>query len=416
MNHHLMPPLRLWIGHDVAATPYLSPIGQIIRLSRLNRIRTHQIDGTLGVGPAIASALRGNSPLPWPELCRWQQRHHAGALGWDAFLPFQPFAPETLGAHLRVCLACARYGYHTVAHQLRWISACPWHRTRLYDRCTCGRRWLSAKPEGVDDRLLACPCGRDAFNRRQGLLGMRRFPADAIRTQLDGLLAKSRQEASYTTLLTVAGVDHAKAYADVIETGRSRRAQLEATGDVSETRTRDELISAVRAIGNGQGSVVLPAAYESRIRSSTVALLVKERHHQVGPCPLVVSDVGVFLHRMPVMSRWPGEPQARLHRWSLSADWTDLVGRLLQVSLIARALPGHADTGSTVDDRPALARLLDALYELLCLDSIAYLAAALSASNRLGPTTRHPPPRHRLVALSRRQPTSSLLVDLTRTS
>jgi len=415
MSKHITPDLSGWIGDDLSFTPYLSPIGQIIRLSRLNRTRTYQIGRSFGLSSTIASALRGHRPPPWVDLSRWQRTHHAGALGWEAFLPFQPLVPENLGAHLRVCLACARYGYHTMAHQLQWIDVCPWHRTRLHDRCPCGRRWLSAKPEDDQDRLLACPCGRDAFNRHQGLLGMQRFPADAIRARLNDLLTQARQSAARDTLVIAPGVDRAKAYADVIDAERSSHVLPEAACDSPGGTTSHGLISAIRAIGNDQGSIGLPEAYERRIGIAATASLHEKGRRGFRVLPVEVTDIGVFLHRMPVMSRWPSEVQARLHRWFLNSDWSEIVGRLVCLSLGDRTPSAKPDSEIPKEDMRTLLRLLNALYELLCLDTIAYVTAALTTACRPEPTTLRRPHRQRLVVLIRNQPTTSFVVGLTRT-
>lgn len=170
----------------------------------------------------------------------------------------------------------------------------------------------------------------------------------------------------------------------------------------------------MRAMCNGQGSVALPAAYEHRIGTASARLLAEGRRLRVGPSAVEATEMGVFVHRMPVMSRWPGEAQARLHCWPLSADWPYLVAKLLQVTQTDHERVRYADRRLPMRNIQVLGRLLSALYQLLCLDATAYVASTLTSSNRRD-TVRHPLPKHRLVTVVRRRPTVSLLVGLTRT-
>jgi hypothetical protein len=63
----------------------------------------------------------------------------------------------------RYCPACLRQGFHTLLHQLPWVTQCPWHRTRLKTKCAVCDGPLTLRGE-PGHQLLTCSKGHDMVN------------------------------------------------------------------------------------------------------------------------------------------------------------------------------------------------------------------------------------------------------------
>lgn len=204
------------IGSDLSSVPYLSPFGRLYRLSRLNGLWLHQLPHIFGIPPLLQSMLRTGAGIPWEALHNWdaasstEDPHFQCALG--DWYPYRKGTDGESATKLRGCPACLSYGYHTMLHQLPWISSCPWHRERLVDSCTCGRDFLPRMQGSAKARLLTCECGKDHFNRSKALLGMDQWPTDEVHHHLTTYLHLAGGERRRTTLFSSDTLTRSQAY------------------------------------------------------------------------------------------------------------------------------------------------------------------------------------------------------------
>lgn len=82
--------------------------------------------------------------------------------GLRALLPanFEIGRPHHFLGSVKVCLACAKMGYHSVLHEVQWIDHCPIHGLRLIESCpTCGRRMVHTSSKRLGETAITFPCG-----------------------------------------------------------------------------------------------------------------------------------------------------------------------------------------------------------------------------------------------------------------
>jgi len=240
------------IGNNLYSVPYLSPFGRLYRLSRLNGLWLHQFPHMFGIPPLLQHMLRIGGGVPWEALHAWdaasstQDAHFQCA--WRDWYPYRNGTDGESATNLRGCPVCFAYGYHTMLHQLPWISSCPWHREPLVDSCTCGRNLLPRVQGTTKATLLACVCGKDHFDRSKALLGMDQWPRDDVYHDQRGYLFVAGSERRRTTLITSNAITRSHAYARIgpaFEMQRypsfDRRQSVERPGDgFFATKTFDE--------------------------------------------------------------------------------------------------------------------------------------------------------------------------------
>lgn len=167
--------LHGWVGGDLSHAPYLSPFGALVILSRLNRFGRKDLHAAFGLrllaneDPSRALAFSSKRLAEFSHAIRVEPEKSAGWRLCD-WLPFQGDATEGWKDSwtTRICMPCAKAGFHTWLFQLPWITRCPWHRTRLIAECpSCHRPLASSFLDGK--ALLRCACGIDFFNRRAAL-------------------------------------------------------------------------------------------------------------------------------------------------------------------------------------------------------------------------------------------------------
>lgn len=184
------------IGMDAERMPYLSPFGWIYRLSRLNGVRVHQLCHVFNLPATASKLLHGGEPVGWTALNRCLR---ASGTGYDsdfdakAWLPYLALCHDSDSSPLRGCRTCLAFGYHTYLHQLPWVKLCPWHGEPLHCRCPCGRPLLPRQDSSPNQRLLACSCGHDHFDRSKALLGMSLWPEGQVRRAIEVHLRASER-------------------------------------------------------------------------------------------------------------------------------------------------------------------------------------------------------------------------------
>ena len=205
------------IGSEMDSVPYLSPFGRLYRLSRLNSIWLNQFPYMFGIPAPLQYALLTGGRVPWEDLHAWDENSLTEdsriRCEWRDWYPYKNGIIDRTPAKLRGCPACFSYGYHTMLHQLPWIISCPWHRERLIDACSCGRNLMPTSRKCGAVQLLACPCGKDYYDRSSALLGMERFPTSEVRHYIDAHLSFSRDERTRTSLITSPSSTLDEAYA-----------------------------------------------------------------------------------------------------------------------------------------------------------------------------------------------------------
>lgn len=205
------------IGSNLYSVPYLSPFGRLYRLSRLNGLWLHQFPHMFGIPPLLQHMLRIGGGVPWEALYAWdaasstQVAHFQST--WRDWYPYRNGTDGESATKLRGCPVCFAYGYHTMLHQLPWISSCPWHREPLVDSCICGRNLLPRVQGKTKAMLLACVCGKDHFDRSKALLGMDQWPKDDVYYDQRGYLHVAASERRRTTLITSNAITRSHAYA-----------------------------------------------------------------------------------------------------------------------------------------------------------------------------------------------------------
>lgn len=185
------------IGMDtMAAMPYQSPWGWVYRLSRLNGMRIHQLCHMFRLPASVSRFFYGSEPLPWTSLHRCMKASRTGYesdFDPEAWRPYLAACRDFDSSWLRGCRTCLAFGYHTYVHQLPWVERCPWHGESLTGRCRCGRPLLSPRKSLQSQRLLACPCGHDHFDRGKGLLGLSHWPEAEVRRRMEACLRASQR-------------------------------------------------------------------------------------------------------------------------------------------------------------------------------------------------------------------------------
>jgi len=175
--------------------PYLSSLGRLYRLARLNSLQTGQLRQVLKAPPPVLAELRTGC-VPWRALHAWQSSVWGGQddllpHAWEHWHSYR-HPSYSRSPRLRGCRSCLAYGFHTLMHQLPWIARCQWHDEDLVESCTCGRPLLDAS-HSLDSKLLTCTCGADNYDRSKGLLGMHQWPSTEIRRLIEKYLRSANK-------------------------------------------------------------------------------------------------------------------------------------------------------------------------------------------------------------------------------
>src|SRR6185437_6696656 len=172
----LLSSLGGFIGGNLTKTPYLSPFGALLKLTRLNQFSRKETFAAFGF-----RLLSREDPSQVLAFSTKRLSSFSSALGIEPdarpgwrlanWLPFQGDATSAWkdSWRTRLCLACAREGFHAWLFQLPWVARCPWHGTRLVNECpSCHRPLAAGFSKGRP--LLRCECGVDLFDRRTTLM------------------------------------------------------------------------------------------------------------------------------------------------------------------------------------------------------------------------------------------------------
>lgn len=202
--------LNGFVGGDLSRTPYLSPIGALLKLSRLNRFTRKDLFAAFGF-----RLIAREDPARVLAFSESRLRRFSGSIGVNAhdregwrfadWLPVQCVGKEkTMVWRLRACLPCAREGFHTWLFQMPWVRKCPWHDTHLVEICpSCGQVLTHGFIDGHP--LLHCHCGIDFFNRHVALQMDAHRNQTRDRTLAEHLdWARSRRGTHYVFLSQVA--------------------------------------------------------------------------------------------------------------------------------------------------------------------------------------------------------------------
>lgn len=193
-----------FVGAHFERSPYLSGIGTLLRLSRLNQYQAQDYRFAFSLHVRRhddLNALMTFSAKRKDQLAKVLSVPPEMRAAWD-LAPWLPLTAndESLQEEwrFRFCPACLQCGYHTLLQQLPWIERCPWHGLRLRNGCTkCGKPILLSGASG--NWLGTCVCGYDHFDRRKALPGL---PSpDAADTFLGRYLCWARGERNEVCLL-----------------------------------------------------------------------------------------------------------------------------------------------------------------------------------------------------------------------
>ena len=157
----------VFVGADFSSLPGISAFGAFARVVRLNHINPKGFFSAFGLSNRRDDDL--SRRLTFSEASRDKVAEAlslASSTTLDAanWLPFQG-GSGCLEASwsFRYCPACLRQGFHTLLHQLPWVTQCPWHRTRLKTKCAvCGGLLTLRGEPGC--QLLICSKGHDMVN------------------------------------------------------------------------------------------------------------------------------------------------------------------------------------------------------------------------------------------------------------
>lgn len=380
MTNFFIPAIPALIGGRASELPFLSPIGELIRLVRLNHLPVARIAHALEIRGNVLSMVKGTRQvIPWDALDAWHLERYGSATQWTGLVPYDGATCETLGKSLRVCLACLRYGYHTAVHQMPWVTVCPWHETALRTRCKCKRPWLYRSVLCPDRPFLTCECGHDPFSRRQALLCLRHFPTARVPALLGKHPGLRTQGKPPVQLIAGTGVSPAMAYAHLLATGSQvyrRRA----------TRTPQEeadLLVMVSQVGNGVGSALVTGQVTQALRRTASRWKRKNAHR--GAEWLVINKNGIYIHGDPVLSLWDDDPCHRLMCTYLSPDWVTFIPSAREAF---RTVLRNGD----VADRTFTA----SMEALIVIDAVKHLRAVLEGTLHADRLSR---PHFRLVML-----------------
>lgn len=166
--------LHGFVGGDLQHDRYLSPFGALLKLTRLNQLRRGDIHAAFGFNlikeedPASVLAFSAKRLAAFSAAIGINP--HARP-GWQVgdWLPFEGYDPwKKRPWRARLCLSCAREGYHSWLFQMPWVTCCPWHGTPLVEACpSCWRPFTQSFSRGTP--LLQCECGIDFFSRHAAL-------------------------------------------------------------------------------------------------------------------------------------------------------------------------------------------------------------------------------------------------------
>lgn len=172
----LLSSLDGFVGGNLKKTPYLSPFGALLKLTRLNQFSRKETFAAFGF-----RLLSREDPSQVLAFSTKRLSSFSNAIGIEpetqpgwrlaSWLPFQGDVTSAWkdSWRTRLCLACAREGFHAWLFQLPWVAHCPWHGTRLVDECpSCHRPLAAGFSRGRP--LLRCECGVDLFDRRTTLM------------------------------------------------------------------------------------------------------------------------------------------------------------------------------------------------------------------------------------------------------
>ena len=172
----LLSSLGGFVGGNLTKTPYLSPFGALLKLTRLNQFSRKDTFAAFGF-----RLLSREDPSQVLAFSTKRLSSFSNAIGVEpetrpgwrlaSWLPFQGDVTSAWkdSWRTRLCLACAREGFHAWLFQLPWVAHCPWHGIRLVDECpSCHRQLAAGFSRGRP--LLRCECGVDLFDRRTTLM------------------------------------------------------------------------------------------------------------------------------------------------------------------------------------------------------------------------------------------------------
>lgn len=172
----LLSSLGGFVGGNLTKTPYLSPFGALLKLTRLNQFTRKETFAAFGF-----RLLSREDPSQVLAFSTKRLSSFSNAIGVEPeaqpgwrlanWLPFQGDVTSAWkdSWRTRLCLACAREGFHAWLFQMPWVARCPWHGIRLVDECpACHRPLATGFSKGRP--LLRCECGVDLFDRRTTLM------------------------------------------------------------------------------------------------------------------------------------------------------------------------------------------------------------------------------------------------------
>jgi len=153
-----------------------SALSVIIRLVRLNYLASGDIRQALGISIRRRDdvfSLLSQSGHRLDALAVAQDFEPGFVAAWHPgwWWPYANDIPfEVLPWTLRICPQCMQFAYHTLLFQMPGVDRCPWHGTKLVDRCVkCKRPFFDGFDEGGG--LLQCICGHDHVDDQKALLG-----------------------------------------------------------------------------------------------------------------------------------------------------------------------------------------------------------------------------------------------------
>ena len=172
----LLSSLGGFVGGNLSKTPFLSPFGALLKLTRLNQFSRKETFAAFGF--RLLSREDPSQVFAFSSKRLSSFSHAIGVEpevqpGWQ-LVDWLPFQGDVSSAwkdswRTRLCLACAREGFHAWLFQLPWVTRCLWHGTRLVDACPACHRPLAAG-FSKGQPLLRCECGVDLFDRRTALM------------------------------------------------------------------------------------------------------------------------------------------------------------------------------------------------------------------------------------------------------
>lgn len=193
-----------FVGAQFDRLPYLSGIGALLRVSRLNRYEAKDYKFAFSMylrRHDDLSHLMTFSSLRKVQLARALSAPEGVIQRWElhSWMPFRcdPGVLRT-NYHFRYCPECLRYGYHTLLHQLPWIDRCPWHGAQLRPQCRrCGH---PLRLDGLHNLWLGtCRCGYDHVDERLAVKGF--ASTDEIERACNSYLDWARVSRESTELL-----------------------------------------------------------------------------------------------------------------------------------------------------------------------------------------------------------------------